>query len=91
MIPICAMILPPNAGRTWIISVFGLISSVVQSAYGLSTDCADVLQGIILFFIMAMEFFVRYKIVFRGRRERAVPPAAGKNASETDEKEAEQT
>ena len=66
-------------------------SSVVQSAYGLSTDCADVLQGIILFFIMAMEFFVRYKIVFRGRRERAVPPAAGKNASETDEKEAEQT
>lgn len=41
-------------------------SSVVQSAYGLSTDCADVLQGIILFFIMAMEFFIRYKIVLRG-------------------------
>lgn len=63
--------------------------------YSLLTACPrtvpDVLQGIILFFIMAMEFFVRYKIVFRGRRERAVPPAAGKNASETDEKEAEQT
>ena len=65
-------------------------SSVVQSAYGLSTDCADVLQGIILFFIMAMEFFVRYKIVFRGRREQTAPPAAGKNTPEKDEKEAEQ-
>lgn len=63
---------------------------MVQSAYGLSTDCADVLQGIILFFIMAMEFFVRYKIVFRGRREQTAPPAAGKNTPEKDEKEAEQ-
>lgn len=41
-------------------------SSVIQSTFGLSTDCADVLQGIILFFIMAIEFFVRYKIVFNG-------------------------
>ncbi len=45
-------------------------SSVVQSTFGLSTDCAEVLQGIILFFIMAMEFFVRYKIVFRGHSEK---------------------
>jgi ABC-type uncharacterized transport system permease subunit len=44
-------------------------SSVVQSAYGLSTDCASVLQGIILFFIMACEFFIRYRIVVRGHGE----------------------
>jgi simple sugar transport system permease protein len=38
-------------------------SSVVQSSFGLSTDCADVLQGIILFFILGCEFFIRYKFV----------------------------
>ncbi len=56
-------------------------SSVVQSTYGLSTDCADVLQGIILFFIMAMEFFIRYKIVFRGHAEKT-PIAASKKKEE---------
>lgn len=40
-------------------------SSVVQSSFGLSTDCADVLQGIILFFILGCEFFVHYGFVFR--------------------------
>ena len=40
-------------------------SSVVQSTFGLSTDCADVLQGIILFFILGCEFFVRYRFLFR--------------------------
>ena len=42
-------------------------SSVVQSSFGLSTDCADVLQGIILFFILGCEFFVRYKFVGRSK------------------------
>ena len=59
-------------------------SSVVQSTFGLSTDCADVLQGIILFFIMAMEFFVRYKIVFRGHHEK-LPAAAVKAESKKEE------
>ena len=40
-------------------------SSVVQSTYGLSSDSADVLQGVILFFILGCELFVRYKFVFR--------------------------
>ena len=44
-------------------------SSVVQSAYGLSTDCADVLQGIILFFILGCEFFINYKVAVRSRRK----------------------
>ncbi len=40
-------------------------SSVIQSSYGLSTDCSDVLEGIILFFVIAGGFFVRYAFVFR--------------------------
>ena len=38
-------------------------ASVVQSQFGLSTDCADVLQGIILFFVLGCEFFIRYRFV----------------------------
>ncbi len=36
-------------------------SSVVQSTYGLSANSADVLQGIILFFVLGCEFFVRFQ------------------------------
>ncbi len=42
-------------------------SSVAQSSYGISTDCASVLQGIILFFILGCEFFFRYKFIIRKR------------------------
>ena len=55
-------------------SLFGILekgSSVVQSDFGLSTDCADVLQGIILFFILGCEFFIRYRFVGRGHGEKA--------------------
>lgn len=53
-------------------ALFGILekgSSVAQSNFGLSTDCADVLQGIILFFILGCEFFIRYRFVGRGHRE----------------------
>lgn len=50
---------------SFLFSVLEKGSSVVQSNFGLSTDCADVLQGIILFFILGCEFFVRYSIVKR--------------------------
>lgn len=50
---------------SFLFSVLEKGSSVVQSSYGLSTDCADVLQGIILFFILGCEFFIRYKFVRR--------------------------
>lgn len=48
---------------SFLFSVLEKGSSVVQSSFGLSTDCADVLQGIILFFILGCEFFVHYKFV----------------------------
>lgn len=61
-----------NPGMILVVSfLFGVLekgSSVVQSAYGLSSDCADVLQGIILFFILGSEFFVRYSFVFRSKK-----------------------
>ena len=50
---------------SFLFSVLEKGSSVVQSSFGLSTDCADVLQGIILFFILGCEFFVHYKFVLR--------------------------
>lgn len=54
---------------SFMFSVLEKGSSVVQSKYGLSTDCASVLQGIILFFVLACEFYVRYKFVWRGKKE----------------------
>lgn len=40
-------------------------SSVVQSSIGLSQDCSAVLQGIVLMFVLACEFFIRYSFVVR--------------------------
>lgn len=61
-----------NPGMILVVSLlFSILekgSSVVQSTYGLSSDCADVLQGIILFFILGSEFFVRYAFVGRGKK-----------------------
>ncbi|MBO5275071.1 MAG: ABC transporter permease [Clostridia bacterium] len=45
---------------------FGILdkgSGVAESTFGLSSSVADVLQGIILFFILGLDFFIRYKIV----------------------------
>ncbi len=61
-----------NPGMILVVSLlFSILekgSSVVQSTYGLSSDCADVLQGIILFFILGSEFFVRYAFVGRSKK-----------------------
>lgn len=50
---------------SFLFSVLEKGSTVIQSEYGLSVDCADVLQGIILFCVLASEFFIRYKFVIR--------------------------
>ena len=46
-------------------------STVMQSSYGLSAYSADVLQGIILFFVLGCEFFVRYRFVTRKKGGKA--------------------
>ena len=50
---------------SFLFSILEKGSSVMQSTYGLSSYSADVLQGIILFFVLGCEFFVRYKFVGR--------------------------
>ena len=40
----------------------------MQSTFGLSTYSAAVLQGIILFFILGSEFFIRYKFVLKSKQ-----------------------
>lgn len=52
---------------SFLFSILEKGSSVMQSTYGLSTYSADVLQGIILFFVLGCEFFIRYKFIFRGK------------------------
>ncbi len=53
---------------SFLFSVLEKGSSVMQSSYGISTYSADVIQGIILFFVLACEFFIFYKLTF-GRKE----------------------
>lgn len=40
-------------------------SSVAESAMGISTSSAEVIQGLILFTVLAMDFFIRYRIIIR--------------------------
>ena len=44
-------------------------STVVSSEFVLSPYCSDVLQGIILFFVLGCEFFIRYRFITRGGRK----------------------
>lgn len=41
----------------------------VSTKFGLNKSFSDIITGIILFFIIGCEFFIRYKIVFRGHHE----------------------
>jgi general nucleoside transport system permease protein len=43
--------------------------SVMQSAFGLSAAASGILQGIILFFVLAFDFFTRYRFIFRKGRK----------------------
>lgn len=43
--------------------------SVMQSTFGLSAAASGILQGIILFFVLAFDFFTRYRFVLRKGRK----------------------
>ena len=41
-------------------------ASEIASAYSLNEYAADIITGIILFFILGSEFFINYRLVWRG-------------------------
>jgi simple sugar transport system permease protein len=52
-----------------LISVFLAVlqkgSNSIQTIYKIPASMADILTGLILFFMLACEFFLAYKVVFR--------------------------
>lgn len=43
----------------------------IASQYGLNESASEVITGIILFFLIGCEFFINYRIIFRGKHEEA--------------------
>ena len=46
-------------------------ASQIASAYGLNEYIADIITGVILFFILGSEFFINYRVSLRGKHEKA--------------------
>ncbi len=44
-------------------------SGYIESVFGISAAAADVLQGIILFFVLGSEFFVSFRLVWRRKEQ----------------------
>lgn len=42
----------------------------IQTIYKIPSSASEILTGLILFFVLASEFFLAYRLVFRGREER---------------------
>jgi simple sugar transport system permease protein len=47
-------------------------ASEIASAYSLNDFAASIIEGIILFFILGSEFFINYRMVFRGSKHKEV-------------------
>ncbi len=45
-------------------------SNRIQTDFKIPASAASVLTGIILFFMLGCEFFINYKLIFRGRKEK---------------------
>jgi simple sugar transport system permease protein len=43
-------------------------SNKIQTTFKIPASAAEVLTGIILFFMLGCEFFINYKLIFRGRK-----------------------
>ena len=41
----------------------------IASAYSLNDYAASIIEGVILFFILGSEFFINYKMIFRGSKK----------------------
>lgn len=58
---------------SFLLSVLKKGSGDMQMHLGLSSYAADVLQATILFFVLGFDFFLRYRLVFRGKPAQALP------------------
>lgn len=47
-------------------------ASEIASAYSLNDYAASIIEGIILFFILGSEFFINYRMIFRGSKHKGV-------------------
>ena len=54
---------------SFLFSVMDKGFSQISTTFGLSPAMADVVQGIILLFVLGGEFFLRYRVVFRTRKQ----------------------
>jgi len=54
---------------TILFSILDKGCNVMQSTFGISSAVSNILQGIILFFILGFDFFTRYQFVFRKGRK----------------------
>ena len=45
-------------------------AAVCESTFTISSSASDILEGIILFTILAADFFIRYKVTFNFRKQR---------------------
>lgn len=59
------------AGIAAVFSILEKGSGVLQSDLGINAAMTGVLEGIILFFFLGCEFFIRYSFVFRKRRAKS--------------------
>jgi simple sugar transport system permease protein len=46
--------------------------SFIQTAYQIPASAAEILQALILFFVLASEFFLRYKVVLFKKKGRGI-------------------
>ena len=44
-------------------------ADTIQTVYAIPASAAEMLTGIILFFMLGCEFFINYRLIFRGKGE----------------------
>ena len=64
-------------------------ASEISTSCGLNQSFGDIITGIILFFIIGCEFFIRYKVVFRSKSAHVEAETAEKAATPVETAEAE--
>lgn len=55
-----------------ILAIIGKGSATLQTKLGVPASVSDIVSGILLFCMLGCEFFINYKIIFRGRSEKGV-------------------